>query len=691
MARTSGSTVTPIQRSFTSGELSPALRVRADLSKYATGLDTCKNFIVRAQGGVSSRAGMRFIGEIDDSTKRARLIEFSFNTEQTYMLVFEELKIQVIKDGAFVMDGASRFEVATPYTEEQLPFVGFTQSADVMTLVHPAHDPRNLSRLDHDDWTLSVISFAPTTTIPTSLVATAVGTGGGTYDKTYQYVVTAIGEDDAESLASATVSITLGSLSVTRGVTLTWDAVVGAQYYNIYKSDSVNTEVYGSIGESKTEEYTDFNIAPDNSKSPPEERTPFAAANDKPSAVNYYQQRQVFANTTNRPQTLYTTQTSNYSSLRTSSPTRASDAVTLTIAARQVNEIRHIIALDSLIMMTSGGEWLVTEGQDEVLAPDTVGVKIQSYNGASWVPPVIINDTVVFVQEKGARIRDLGYTFSSDKYKGNDLSIMSEHLFENKEIKEMSYASEPYGILWCVRDDGVLLGMTYQKEQEVWGWHKHDTQGSFESIGIITEDRRDAPYVIVNRVVGGVNKRYVERMEPREELVPADCFYVDSGLTYSGTAATTITGLDHLEGMDVSVLADGNVVKGLTVESGSITIPDASTKVHVGLSYEPRVCTVAIDSADGNIRGASKSVSEVKVLVNATRGGWVGPKGNDDLLIEVKPRTVADGYDTIALREQELRVNISADWSEDGQVCIVQRDPLPMTILAIIPETDIGG
>ena len=258
------------QRSFTAGEISPALQSRADLTKYATGLNLCQNFIVRAQGGVYSRPGLRYIGELDDSTKKGRLIPFSFNTEQTYILVFEHLKMQVIKDGGFVLKSATisgvtqanpavvtatahdfnngelvtitgvvgmtelngntytvanatantfelqgidstlftayvsggtavsnaLFELTTPYTEAQLSRIGFTQSADVMTLVHPDHDPRNLNRMADDDWTLTVINYGSTVTAPTISSLVAVGAGAGANNKTYEYVVTAVDADE---------------------------------------------------------------------------------------------------------------------------------------------------------------------------------------------------------------------------------------------------------------------------------------------------------------------------------------------------------------------------------------------------------------------------------------------------------------------------------------------------------------
>lgn len=686
-----------IQRSFTSGEIAPALRVRADLGKYSTALDTCRNAFVRSQGGVYSRPGFQFIGEVGDSTKRARLIPFQFNTEQTYMLVFEQGTIRIIKNGAYVLDTGVPYEVVSPYLEADLPRLGYTQSADVMTLVHPDYDPRNLSRLADDNWSLDVISYAATVSPPTGLVAAATGSGGSTFNKTYQYVITTVGDDGSESLASSQVAITLSALSATYGVKLTFVAAAGADFYKVYKADSINSNVYGFIGETRALEFNDFNIAPDLSIAPPRDRLPFAAANDKPSTVNYYQQRQVFANTFNEPQSVFTTQTANYASLRTSSPARADDAVTFTIAGRQVNEIRHIVSLDAMILLTSGGEWLVTEGQDEVLTPDTVGVRIQSYNGCNWVPPVVVNDTVLYIQEKGSRVRDLGYTFTSDKYSGNDLSVLAEHLFENFQIEEMAYAEEPYGIVWCVRDDGTLVALTYQREQEVWGWHRHDTDGFFESVAVINENNKDSLYAVVRRTINGSTVRYVERLAVREETVAEDCFYVDSGLTYSGAPATEISGLDHLEGEEVAVLADGNVVKGLTVTTGAITLPRAASKVHVGLAYLPEIITLAVDitTQQGPYKGNRHSVSEVRIIVDKSRGMFVGPvsdfPGENNDLLEVKPRFESDGYGTITLKSREERIQIQPSWNQRGQIRITQPDPLPLGIIAIIPEIDIGG
>lgn len=774
-----------VQRSFVGGEIAPALRSRADLTKYATGLALCENMIIRPQGGAYSRPGTKFICEQDDHAARARLIPFQFNTEQTYILVFEDQKMRVIKDGGLVTSGGSVYELTTPYTTADLSRLQFTQSADVMTITHPSYDTRDLSRTDHDAWSLDVIDFSPAVATPSisassvknitdvaesspAIVTTSTahgfttgdfvgidgiisssgtmdtelngntyqitvvsatefsldststvgdgpydsggtatrnsisrfGSGYGTYSKTYSYVVTAVNADGDESLPSVVSSITSPSLSTTGGVRVRWDAVAGAEYYRVYKDPSSGSGVYGWIGDAKNEVFTDYNVAPVVSDAPPEARNPFSGVGDNPATVAYYQQRRVYANTNNEPQTVFTSQTGIYNSMRTSSPARDSDAVTFTINSKQVNEIRHLIEMDSLVILTSGGEYRVTEGQERVLAPSTVGVRKQSNNGASWTSPVTIDDTIIYVQEKGSRLRDLNYEYVDDRYKGTDLSIMSEHLFQGYTIEEMAYSAEPYGILWAARDDGVLLGLTYQREHQVWAWHKHNTATAagdsvVESVAVISEGGRDALYMTVKRTINGSVKRYVERLEKRITTGPEDVWCVDSGLQYDGAAATNISGLDHLEGETVAVVADGNVVKDLTVSGGAITLPAAASKVTVGLAYTPAIELLDIDvaSASETLKGKRVSVSRVILEVEDSRHGWVGPKEDDGsagTMREIQWREVSDGYGALPLFTGKKEISIEPQWSRGGGVRIEQREPMPLAVLSVIPEVDVS-
>lgn len=771
-----------IQRSFTAGEIAPALRVRADLNKYRAGLALCQNFYVRPQGGIYSRPGFEYLGSQSQTDAVARLARFAFNAEQQYVLVIEPLTIQIIRDGEFLTSDGSRITVTTPYTADQLDSLQFAQSADQMTIVSLDHAPANFSRYAEDDWRLEDISFAPTTDSPDFPASTltigitgitnanpavvtytgsdpdngnsfyfsgiggmsgindntfsvanvdtvantfelpdfdstsqgtytsggtgvrksikTVGSGFGTYSKKYAYVVTAVSSDGVESLPSDEISITSSSLATTAGVRLTWSAVDDTEYYRVYKDPSVGSSLYGWIGDSKNTSFDDYNISPVTSDAPPSDRQPFSESDDdNPSVVGFYQQRQLFSNTYNEPQTVFATQTANYKSLRTSSPAGDDDAVTFTLAAGQINEIRHFVPLTSLILLTSGGVWKITEGSDGVLTPSSVGVRQQSTKGASAVPPVTINATVLYLESNGTRIRDLGYDYSSDTYTGNDLSIMAEHLFNGHQITGMAFADEPDGLLWCVRDDGVLLCLTYQREHQVWGWSQHETNGAVESITVVTEDTKDVLYISVKRVINGETCRFVERLHERVSDNVYDVFCVDSGVTYSGASTSTVTGLDHLEGEEVVVLADGNEIKGLSVSGGSVTLPGSieAETIHVGLQFIPAFETLPIDFAEETnpLRGGIYSIPKVRLQMQDSVGGWLASVNEDGEVVgdyyEMKMRSDEMSYLAVPLQTKGFEQAMDANPGFSGAIRFEQRSPLPCAILAVIPDISVAS
>jgi len=581
--------------------------------------------------------------------------------------------------------------VVSPYAEADLYDIKYTQSADVMTFVHKSYDPTELSRTGHTSWSFDVVSYASTVTAPTGLAAVTGGSGGGSYNKTYKYTVSAV-VDGIESLPSIAASTgAISSLSTTYYVSLSWTAVADAEHYNIYKAESEVSEVYGWIGKSITTSHKDYNIAPLIDDAPQSDRQPFSDAGEKPSTVNYYQQRIMFGASQNKPQTVYGSQSGNYHSLRVSVPTKDDDAVTFTIASQKVNEIRHIVSLDAMIILTSSGEWHVTEGQDDVLTPSTVGVKPQSYYGASHVQPVLVGSDAIYTQDRGSRLRTIGYAFETDNYSGSDLSIMAQHLMDQYTIIDMAYAQEPYSIIYALRDDGVLLCCTYQKEHEVVGWYHYDTpNASIKSIAVIAEGNQDILYAGIERTINSQTVRYVERLRERNWITAENAFCMDAAARYSSTSTDTVYGLHHLEGETVTAFADGNVVMDVTVSDGMVTIPNAAETILVGITYECDVETLDVDSADPkiSIRGDLKSVSQVVFKFLNSRGGWVGP--NESNLTEIKPRFTSDGYDAIQLRTYEHRVTIGAGWSEGGRIFFRQSDPVPATILVISPEVSIG-
>jgi hypothetical protein len=687
-------TIAVPQRSFSGGELAPSLHARSDLAKYSSGAKTLRNMFVLPHGGASNRPGTKFVAEVKNSAARVRLIPFQFSSSQTYVLEFGNLYMRVYSNGAQVLLAGVAYEIVTPYTTADLATLKYTQSADVMTIAHPSYASRNLSRTGHTAWTLATISLAPALAAPAGPAATPTnGTGAGA-TPTYSYKVTAVrSETLEESLPTAAATCVNYALSPTTGTfnTVTWSAVVGATKYNVYKELNASG-IHGFVGSATALTFTDNNLGPDDADTPPDARDPFAAAN-YPGVVTYHQQRRVFGGSTSAPQTVWMSQSGNYQNFNVSSPSRDDDGVTFTLASPQVNEIRHFVALNDLLVLTSGGEFKVTGGGSsggDPITPSAVLVRPQGYRGCSHVPPLVVGETALFVQSKGSIVRDIGYQLESDGYTGNDLSVLANHLFESNTVAEWAYAQAPHSIVWAVMADGALLSLTYLKEHQVWAWSHHDTDGTFESVAVVSEGSEDAVYVAVNRTIGSATKRFVERFQSRIVNDVSDAFFVDCGLTYSGAAATVISGLTHLNGETVTILADGSVSASQTVTGGAITLPHSASVVHVGLAYTAELQTLDLDVTTlRQSANAKRRVTEVVVKVERSRGMWAGPDA--DHMTEVKQRDFEPYGDPIALFTGDFKLSIPPSWGRSGSIVLQQRDPLPLTVLAVVPEIDVGG
>ncbi|MFG0353531.1 hypothetical protein ACF8LD_04795 [Pseudomonas sp. zbq_5] len=770
-----------IQPSFSAGEVAPATYARVDLARYYTALKTCRNFVVLPEGGAQNRSGTRFITEVKDSNARTRLIPFQFSTEQTYILEFGNLYIRFISMGGQVVSGGVPYEIASPYTTAQLQALKFTQSADVMTIVHPDHPPRELSRLAPTNWTLTAITFEPGIAAPTGLSATP-RTGGADDTTEYQYKVTAvssISEGSVESWASNTA--TVNSWDNKPGATLSWTAVPGADHYNVYKNKS--SGVFGFIGQASGTSFTDINITPETDNTVPIGYNPFADGNN-PSVVGYYQQRMAFAASVVNPQTVWLSRTGDFHNFGYSDPNKDDDGIEFVIASRQVNQIRHLVSLRELLAMTSGAEIAITGSSDSGITPANVSAVEQSYFGSSDVLPAIYANTALYVQARGGKLSTLAYNYVSDGFQPQDVSVMSSHLLRGFTIQDQAFALAPNGVLWMARNDGMLLGFTFLPDQQVFGWSWHDTDGQVESVASVPEDDEDALYMIVRRVVNGVPKRYIERMASRQltKYGTGDfwfdrAFFVDCGLTYDGRrpgtavltggtdwkfpnpltlsvgtatfdagmvdrsvimygggtatsigeiltvritayisptqvtvepqtvvpeslrgisatrwglAATTISALGHLEGKTVSMLGDGNVIPQKVVTGGSVTLDSPTLVVHIGLPITGDFETLDITLQNNQaFLGNKKRINQVVVLCQESRGIFAGPDA--DHLDEFKQRAGENYGEPIELLTGRAEMDIQCQWDSNGRLFIRQSDPLPLTILGVIPNVQAGG
>ena len=679
-----------LQKSFSGGEISPEMFGRIDDTKYQSGLATCRNFIPKPQGPAQNRAGFAFVRAVKDSTKKTRLLPFTYSTTQTMIIEVGAGYFRFHTQGATLLSGAVPYEIANPYAEADLFDIHYVQSADVLTIVHPNYAPRELRRLSALNWVLSTISFAAPIAAPTTPTATATTVGAPATTMSYSYVVTTIATDEVSESAQSSVATCTNNLFTTGCYnTIAWTAVSGAARYNVYKQQG---GLYGYIGQTTGTSLKDDNIAPDLGKTPPIYDAVFAATGDYPGSVSYFEQRRCFAGTTNKPQNIWMTKSGTESVMSFSLPIRDDDRIAFRVAAREANTIRHIVPLTQLLLLTSAAEWRVSPVNSDAITPTTITVRPQSYVGANNVQPVVINNTLLYTAARGGHIRECAYNWQANGFISGDLSLRAPHLFDSYDITDMGYAKAPLPVVWFVSSSGKLMGLTYVPEQQIGAWHQHDTDGVFESCAVVAEGSEDILYCVIKRNVNGVDVRYVERMASRQFVDPDDAFFVDAGVTYSGAPITTISsGLAHLEGKTVNILADGAVHPQLVVTGGAITLEQSASKIQVGLpiTADLKTLPVAAGIDNGFAQGRYKNVNKAWLRVFRSSGIFIGPDENN--LVEAKQRTTESYGSAPALKSEEIPILLNPAWADSGQVFVRQSDPLPLTVASLTLEVSFGN
>ena len=760
---------------FTGGELSPRLDGRNDLAKYASGCSTLENLVVYPHGSAARRPGTTFVSEVKDSTKKTRLIPFEFSTTQTYMLEFGDQYIRFYKDNGQILSGGSAYEISTPYLEAELFDLKFAQSADVMYICHPNHEAEKLSRTGHTSWSLTDVDFLDGPYLDTNI---------------------------------STTTITMSAHTVGTGRTMTASAVTGINGGSGFLTTDVGRLVrfrdgYGKItGRTNTTVVT-VEILEDMGSSSASIDWSLGAFSDTtghPSCVTFFEQRLVFAATINNPQTVYFSKSGDYENMDANigGTIADDDAIIYTIASNQVNAIRFMTATRTLIIGTAGGEFAVSGGgADNAITPTNILIKKQSNHGAANIDAISVGNATLFLQRARRKIRELAYNFDVDGYVAPDMTILAEHITEGG-LTQVAYQQEPNQIIYATREDGELVGLTYQREQQVTAWHRHIFGGRFgiatltvsdyaniangtkltltksdgttvdftsttgtagtnefktetnnnttatnlktainahadftatvssavvtvtetaheatgyltiksfdstrltatsegkavvDSVSVIpTDDKEYQTWVIVKRTINGVTRRYVEYLNELDfdQTDNTSFNFLDSALSYSGSAATTISGLDHLEGQVVSVLADGATHPNETVSSGSITLDRSAKSVKVGLAFTSLLQTMRLDagSQDGTSQGKTKRIYDITVRMFETIGIEVGPNLND--MERIPFRSSANLMDEgIPPFTGDKEIEFRGNYETDGFIYVRQTQPLPFTILSLYPR-----
>src|SRR5210317_1674072 len=654
---------------FTGGELSPRLDGRNDLQKYPTGCKTLENMIIFPHGSAARRSGTQFVAEVKDSSKETRLIPFEFSTTQTYMLEFGNQYIRFYKDNGQILSGGSAYEISSPYLEAELFDIKYAQSADVMYICHPNHPVQKLARTGHTSWTLTDVDFQNGPFMDHNIETTTITTSH-----------TAVGATATLTLSSTTgVNSNQGWLSTDVGRLVHMkDGHLKITGYTSSTQVTATVEVAISSGSATT----DFALGS------------FSDTTGYPSCVTFFEQRLVFAATLSQPQTLFFSKSGDYENMDDNyhGTVADDDAIIYTIASNQVNAIRFMTATRTLIIGTAGGEFAVSGGGTDIaITPTNILIKKQSNNGAANVDALAVGNATLFLQRAKRKLRELAYNFDVDGYIAPDLTILAEHISEGG-FKQLSYQQEPNQIIWCVRNDGQLVGLTYQREQQVVAWHRHIFGGNAvcESVATIpTDDSEYQTWVINKRTINGSTKKYIEYMHNYDfdETDDTSFNFLDSQLSYDGSPATTISGLSHLEGEEVSILADGATHPNKTVSSGEITLDRSASKVKVGLPYTSLLQTMRIDagSQNGTSQSKTKRIYEITIRLYESIGVEIGP--DLDNMERIPFRSSANAMDSgINVFTGDKEVEFRGNYETDGFIVIRQTQPLPLTILSLYPK-----
>lgn len=668
-----------LQRSFAAGELDPGISVRADLQAYGQGLRTCRNFLVRRSGGVISRPGLAHVADVKDSANRAYLFSFIFAAADWSYLV---------EAGDFYFRFHHRLrglvlELATPYPVSAFstknPLV-WAQSGLVVSLTHLNFPPMELTFTAPDTFVLAAVSFAPTIAPPTGLT-------GGTHPsgtETWYYQVTAVKADTyEESIASAVLTIATTKMPEPSSPTIiSWDAVAGAVEYRVYR-DFAGNGTFGLVGTATGQTtFHDIGVLADFAFTPPTLRPLFDSAFHYPAVSTMHKQRRIYAGTHISRDLIWASRVGQPYNFTGRSSLQDDDALHWRTVSTDVQVIFHLVTLGPLLMLTDRGEWVIRGDESGMLTPTSINPTQVGYVGAGWATPVLYGERLLFVQARETVVRELLWNHEVEGLSGRDLTRMAAHLFRGHRIVGLAFALVPDAILWCVRDDGVLLGLTYIPDEDVLAWHWHETEGGrIEQVCVIPEVDDDAVYVVVAREGG----RSIERLGVRE----APLARLDGVVRVRGAQLTRLTGLRHLAGREVRLVVDGRRDPGLyTVDAaGDLALPAPADVVDVGLPITAILQTLDLDVAGSAVRDQRKKITTLAVLVEDSLANFeAGPDLDHLMFVQVAPWQLAGERLT-----GRIELTATSYFNDEGRMFLRHTEPTTLTVLGLLPNVEVGG
>ena len=746
-----------LQCSFAAGEISPEVANRVDLDKYNSAVLKARNCHIRPYGPIYKRPGMRFIVRTKYNDKKSILVPFNGATaNDDYLLEIGHQYIRVHKGGQYL-----GVELATPFTENILSNLRFTQSADTLFIASGDYPVKKLVRYSDTDWvfgefaisdlyydigivesdedntvTPSGTSGSVTLTsrddlftadmvgtnillkqeVPTQEVSTSNGTTASIYA--------------GEGWKVITHGTWTGTVTVQRSTdNSTWETYrqyTGKNDFNPSESGSVSEGYYLRVvcsissgtceaslsrlpysqeGTAKITGYTNAksvtaSVTKSFGTTSPSKVYSFGVWSPKfgyPKTIAFFQDRLCFGGSKAQPYMLWMSRSGDYANFsveKVSGTVTDDSAVAVGLLSRKQFQIKHLLASTDLIILTAGNEWIIS-GSD-VVTPSNINAKMQTTRGCSDVEPIAVGGRIVFIQGRGSTVRDMGYSFETDSYGGNDLTIFAKHIIHGVQIEDAAYKQEPDSTLYMVRSDGTMACLAYIYDQKVYAWSTIDTEGEIEAVSVIQEGDEDSVYVIVKRSINGTIVRNIECFNNNNNsCTDPDCYIMlDCATKITGTEETAAStfNVPSLANLTINVLADDRFFENIIVDSnGNFSLPMQAVNVVAGLPYtmEIELPNVEIKTGDGTMQGRKKQISGCTLRLSNTLGGEIG---NDGSLLDMIPYDENSTTYKLSLYsgDKEIALPIGG-FNIEGRVLIRSNEPFPFNLLMAVREVSFGG
>lgn len=663
-----------LRSNFTAGELSPRLEDRYQLAKQQNGCRSILNCAVTPHGTIYARSGSRFIAEPSFESSAYRLIPFTFSTEDAYQLLFGNLKFELYRAGGRIEDGGSPVVVTHPWSNDQLFEMVWSQSADNVYVVHEDAPQKVITRTSHVDWTVSDWSFFEEDS-------------GRIQQPHFKF------EGRDVTLAA---SGTTGTVTLTASTAIFLDAHVGIRFRKNNKEVEITATpgtgepyttatatVHETITTAATDDWTE---------------QAFSAIRGYPRTVTVHQNRLVIGGSRDIPNRYWMSKSAEW--LNFDEGTGDDDDAI-------VNDLGAGLAVDGITWMQSyrgalflgtlARPWIIGSGisTDNTVTPTQIEARAIDGPGGPAQNVNIMNGSVAYIDNTRRRLVGLRYSLDADSFVPEDLTLLAEHITAGG-LQEFAWQKDKENIGWGVRADGYLLGFTYMPVHDVGGWHRHRLGGSGEakSVSILTTPTRDEVWLVVKREISGMDRFFVERLEPKFGSTTAqeDAFFVDSGLTYMGSPISVVSGLSHLEGLPVRVLGDGGSVGTFTVSGGGITLLDTYSKIQAGLAYDPIFEIGGSDQGgtEGSTQGVKKRVVEFDLDVINTHRVMYG-----ETEASLYPHSFSDYPVTLdqmpPLVTGSKSARFHSGWRDDIRFTVKAPDPLPMEVRSVTLRMAVNG